>query len=162
MTAVMEGNECFYADLEELKKDKFGRLFIASAGEIIYEVSEYEGKWNASKFTVLLNGHDSAPAVDALGDRFDFIIHDAHVMEVVQKGYSKGTGIRHVCELLNIEVSDTFAFGDSANDLEMLDTAGTAVVMGNGSDIAKSHADYVTDELKKDGIYNACLHFGLI
>ncbi|MCD8015768.1 MAG: HAD hydrolase family protein [Lachnospiraceae bacterium] len=48
------------------------------------------------------------------------------------------------------------------NDLGMFSTAGTAVAMGNGSEAAKAAATYVTDSLRRDGIWNACKLFDLI
>ena len=33
--------------------------------------------------------------------------------------------------------------------------------MGNGCDEAKQAADYVSDDIDRDGVYKACLHFGL-
>ena len=78
------------------------------------------------------------------------------------KGFSKGTGVLKVAELLGIPAERTVAFGDSANDLQMLRAAGTAVVMGNGSEAAKAEAAYVTAPLHEDGIFKACRHLGLI
>ena len=67
-----------------------------------------------------------------------------------------------VCEKLEIAHEDTYAFGDSVNDLEMLTYVGHGIAMGNGTPKAKQAADYVTDAIHKDGIYNACKYFGLI
>ena len=44
------------------------------------------------------------------------------------------------------------AIGDERNDLSMFEFAGTAVCMGNGSPVAKEHADTSNDE---DGINKA-------
>ena len=63
---------------------------------------------------------------------------------------------------LGIDVKDTYAFGDSANDVDMLEFAGVGVAMGDGTDVAKEHADYVTRGLHEDGIYHALKHFALI
>ena len=90
------------------------------------------------------------------------MIHGDIVIEMVPKGYSKATGIIYLCDKLGINIEDTFAFGDSANDIEMLKCVGCGIAMGNGTDDAKNVADYVTDSLHDDGIYNACKHFGLI
>ena len=67
-----------------------------------------------------------------------------------------------MCQHLGISVEDSFAFGDGANDVGMFQTAGTAIAMGNGSEIAKRHADYVTAPLEEDGIWKACEYFGLL
>ncbi|MBA1394072.1 hypothetical protein EQ500_09405 [Lactobacillus sp. XV13L] len=37
-----------------------------------------------------------------------------------------------------------FAIGDEQNDVPLFKFVGTAVVMDNGSDLAKEHANYVT------------------
>ena len=49
-----------------------------------------------------------------------------------------------------------------ANDLGMLCTAGVGIAMGNGSDVAKTAADYVTTSMEEDGIWNGCRHLKLI
>ena len=90
------------------------------------------------------------------------MVHGHVAMEVVPKGYSKASGIAFVCEKLGIDVKDTYAFGDSANDVDMLEFAGGGVAMGDGTDVAKEHADYVTRGLLEDGIYHARKHFALI
>ena len=58
--------------------------------------------------------------------------------------------------------SQTMAFGDGENDMAMLRFAGIGVAMGNGSDLLKQKADYVTASVDDDGIEKALLHFGLI
>ena len=63
---------------------------------------------------------------------------------------------------LNVPKEQTFAIGDSGNDLPMFAMAGTTICMGNGMDSAKEAADYVTDSVLEDGIYNALKHYGLI
>ena len=59
-------------------------------------------------------------------------------------------------------MSETYAFGDSMNDLEILQEAGTGIAMGNAVPKLKEGADYVTDRIDENGIYNACKHFRLI
>ena len=65
-------------------------------------------------------------------------------------------------ECLGISRKDTFCFGDSVNDIEMLRAVGTGIVMGNGEPAAREAADYVTDPVAENGIYNALEHLGLI
>ena len=54
------------------------------------------------------------------------------------------------------------AFGDGGNDLTMFGVVGTAIAMGNGNEDVKEQADYVTDDVDRDGIYNACVRLGLL
>ena len=46
-------------------------------------------------------------------------------MEFVPKGTSKATGIDWLCRHMGIKNEDTYAIGDSVNDLDMLSFCGT-------------------------------------
>lgn len=82
--------------------------------------------------------------------------------EMMNKGVSKGAAIKDFMEAVGEPIENAYAFGDSTNDIEMLEMAGTAIAMGNGADLAKAVADYVTDTVDNDGIYNAMEHYKLI
>ncbi|MCD7866407.1 MAG: Cof-type HAD-IIB family hydrolase [Clostridiales bacterium] len=162
MPVVMEGRDKLYMDADMIGRDEYGRWLLESMKDDTLPIRGNENIWEASKFSVLIEGKKYHEVIEALDDEYDFLVHGAFVMEAVPKGFSKATGIAGVCELLGADRSETWAFGDSANDLEMLDYVNTGIVMGNGSDAAKAHADYVTDDIHADGIYNACRHFSLI
>lgn len=74
----------------------------------------------------------------------------------------KANGIHAIADYMNIDISETMAFGDGGNDMTMLRAAGTSVAMGNALDKVKAHADYVTTSVDEDGIRNALKHFGII
>ena len=82
--------------------------------------------------------------------------------EMNNGGVNKALGIDEYLKYVGGSIEDTIAIGDSANDLEMLEHAAISVAMGNGTDAAKNAADFVTDDVDKDGIYNAFLKLGLI
>lgn len=77
-------------------------------------------------------------------------------------GGSKGRTIGHVLSRLGFSKEESMAFGDGENDITMLDSVGLGIAMGNASDLVKSHAAYVTDDVESDGINSALKHFGLI
>ena len=54
------------------------------------------------------------------------------------------------------------AFGDNGNDIPMFLKAGLSICMGNGSDEVKRIADYVTDNIWDDGLYNALKYYKFI
>lgn len=116
----------------------------------------------ANKLSCAIDTPDPNKCFMQLGHLYTFIVHTSTVVEMVPKGHSKATGIGKVCELLGVDIKDTYAFGDSENDLEMLRFAGNSIVMGNGTERAKNIADYVTSDLYNDGIYNAMRYYGLI
>lgn len=82
--------------------------------------------------------------------------------EVLMKGSHKATAMKEVAGYYGIERKDTVAFGDSLNDLEMVETAEIGVAMGNAREDLKEVADYVTDDVEADGIYKGLKEINLI
>ena len=159
---IMEGPEYLYMDEEEFKDDLYGRKVMTEMGEYLRSIQEEWGRWRVSKFSCATDVPGREECFEKLLPDFDLMIHNEAVAEIVPKGFHKGTGLLKVCELLELDPADTFAFGDSMNDLGMLKAAGTSVVMGNGAAAVKRLADYVTTPMAEDGIWNACVHFGLV
>ena len=91
------------------------------------------------------------------------LFSSGHGADVVERGFSKADGLRRLARWFGekTDLSDTVAFGDSMNDLEIIQEAGIGVAMGNAVPELKSAADYVTSPIDEDGIYRACLHLGL-
>ena len=58
-------------------------------------------------------------------------------------------------------MENTYGFGDSLNDLEMIKECAHGVVMGNGQQELKQCANYITDDVDKDGIAKALRHYQL-
>lgn len=73
----------------------------------------------------------------------------------------KAYGIRRIVDHFGADYSDVVVFGDAANDLSMFVDGWTKVAMGNAIPELKARADYVTTDVDKDGIYNACEALGL-
>ena len=74
----------------------------------------------------------------------------------------KSVGIKAMMDYFGADYEDVVVFGDEKNDLTMFRDEWFGVAMGNAIDELKQKADYVTDDCDKDGIYNACRHFGWI
>ena len=56
---------------------------------------------------------------------------DFTLIDILPPDASKGHGLARLAEINGLDPSEIMAMGDNFNDLEMLDYAGTAVVMGN-------------------------------
>ena len=56
---------------------------------------------------------------------------DFTLIDILPADASKGHGVAKLAELNNLSPENVMAIGDNFNDLEMLEYAGTAVVMGN-------------------------------
>lgn len=81
--------------------------------------------------------------------------------ELINRKFDKGKGIQRLCAHLGVDIRDTFGFGDSMNDLEMVQTVGVSVVMENGNQHLKALADYVCPRVEEDGLAKAFAKYQL-
>jgi len=82
--------------------------------------------------------------------------------DIIPKDGGKGKAIENILKHYGYLKEESMAFGDGGNDKDMLMAAGCGVAMGNARDEVKAIADYITDDVKEDGITTACIRFGLI
>lgn len=78
------------------------------------------------------------------------------------KAIDKGKAVDLLLEHIGATIEDTFAFGDAKIDIPMLEKCAVGVAVASGGEEIKAMADYVTDSVDDNGIYNAFKHFGLI
>lgn len=134
---------------EQLEKDLGIRPMAEYRGEPIYKlVFMCRDKEQLQEPRQLLEGE------------FNFCIQDADQFgimngELINRKFDKGTAVGKLSEYLHIPPENTIAFGDSMNDLEMLETAGLGVCMENGSPALKKIADSVCPAVSEDGLYRA-------
>ena len=67
------------------------------------------------------------------------------LMEVQTNDVSKAIALERVAEYLGISCAECCVFGDSENDLRILQAAGLSVAMISGYDIAKEASDLLTE-----------------
>lgn len=72
----------------------------------------------------------------------------------------KQIGIKKMMDYLGAPYKDVVVFGDGKNDISMFIDEWTSIAMGNACEALKEKACFITDSCEKDGIYNACKHFG--
>lgn len=102
-----------------------------------------------------------------LSSQYHFIIHEIFSKEVINgeiilKGRDKATGVQKVVEALHMSMEDTIGFGDSMNDLEMIQACAIGVVMKNGTTELKKYADLICDSVDNDGVYDGMQRLGLL
>ncbi|MEG2291119.1 MAG: Cof-type HAD-IIB family hydrolase [Clostridium sp.] len=86
-----------------------------------------------------------------LGD-FEVVSSLKNSFEVMRKGTSKGNALRRVCDYYGIDRSEVICVGDNENDISMIEFAGLGVAMGNGEEMVKAKADYITLTNEEDGV----------
>ena len=73
-------------------------------------------------------------------------------VEITQTEAHKGAGVRWLCERLGVDLADVVAFGDSSNDLTMLEVAGDGVAMDNATPECRAAADHVCESCAESGV----------
>ncbi|MFK4567616.1 Cof-type HAD-IIB family hydrolase [Enterococcus sp. UD-01] len=91
-----------------------------------------------------------------------FTRSNPYAVDIIPLGGSKLAGIKKCAAHFNFSLDEVMAFGDSWNDLEMLEGVGIGVAMGNAEAAVKSQADFVTRTNETDGIYHALQHYNVI
>lgn len=95
---------------------------------------------------------DQFPAiVEAFGTQLYLTRSHPRLFEGMALGVDKGSGLRKVCELLQIDPARVLAIGDNDNDIPLLKAAGHAIAMGNASPGLKAVADWVAPPIEADG-----------
>ncbi len=77
-------------------------------------------------------------------------------------GITKRYAIEVLLDYLHVSKEDTISFGDAKIDLSMFECCGYNVAMGNGGKEIKEAADYITDDVNRDGLYKAFEYLKLI
>ncbi len=81
--------------------------------------------------------NDSANVLTTVYPRLDFTLID-----ILPSDASKGFGVEKLALLNNLSAENVMVVGDNFNDLEMLEYAGTAVVMGNADPILLEREEF--------------------
>ena len=80
---------------------------------------------------------------------------DGFFYDIFNEYVNKALGIEAVLEKEGLSWDQAICFGDSTNDIEMLEKAGIGVAMGSATDYVKSFANFSTTSVYEDGIANA-------
>ncbi len=160
--ALLEGSEKNYTrELEEFHTELFREHIEVRYGRTCGAWGEACGHFD--KFFLYVDeGSRLEGFRRELSGELDFIDRDYGFWEVTPAGCSKGLAVEKLAETLGVPMADTVAIGDSSNDLEMLQRAGTSIAMGNATQNIRDMADYVTTDVTADGIWNALDWLGVL
>ena len=74
-------------------------------------------------------------------------------LDIIQDGIHKAWALQELLKRWNIKSEEIMAFGDSENDVEMLELAGIAYVMENADEKAKAVATDIAPANSQGGVY---------
>ena len=120
--------------------------------------------FTCDKFVIWFHTKSSLEEFRRVSDPyFTCIDRGGEFREFVPRGYSKATGIQAVLDYYALSHEDAYAFGDSNNDLPMLQFLDNSVAMGNAVPTSLfEQVSYVTDKASEDGIAHALEHLGFV
>ena len=143
--------------------------FLSSQGEGNSEIMrEYDGSPVYKVVIMCTKMSQLDEAKKLLGNEFNFVIQELKEPvtcingEIINKDFDKGKGVKIICEKFHEKLENTIGFGDSMNDLEMIQTVGKSVCMANGSEALKKIADIVCPSVKENGLAKAFADLDLI
>jgi hypothetical protein len=116
------------------------------------------------KFVIWYQEESQLTEFREVSDRyFDCIDRGGTFREFVPYHYSKATGIRFLVDHFGLQLENAYAFGDSNNDLPMLQYVPHSVAMGNAEpEELKEKVSYVTTKASEGGIAYALEHLGFL
>ena len=94
--------------------------------------------------------------------KLKFISWGEYGFDVLKENSGKANAIDILASSLGFDLKDTIAIGDGLNDVDMIEKCGLGIAMGQASDVLKNKADYVTENIDENGLYNAFVHYNLI
>lgn len=181
LPTVLEGPTKHWISDWGFKNDKYVDDLFKILGDNAVVLKEYSDDIRINKFSAdILICSEYSTFKSKMEKYFDFIEHDIRtelllkiaedtdpykilgLFEAVPKGMNKAVGMQKIMEYMSLERDDTFAIGDSPNDLDMIQYAGHGIAMGNAAQSVKDVAEFVTTHIYEDGIQNALQHYGLI
>lgn len=112
---------------------------------------------DVNKYTVFFPEFDGEEVFaeayrDAWSDRFTVTNAGRQWIDIMNKTVDKGQGIAHLCDHLGISTADAMAFGDTYNDIQMLETAGHSYVVANAEEHMHAHARFLAPSNNDRGV----------
>ena len=91
----------------------------------------------------------------------EYVHRDFTLVDVTSPDATKGHALAWRAEQMGLTRDEVMAVGDNFNDLEMLEFAGTSVVMGNSVEELKGRGWHVTGHQNEAGVAQAIEKFAL-
>jgi len=161
--AILEGKNGVYYDIdicsEEVLRIKARHTKVGFYKGQTFDDSDI----NFDKLVIWTN---EASDFDAFHNEFEstleFIHRGENFYELVPLEFSKASGIKYLIHHLDIPHENTYAIGDSTNDLSMLEYVKNSIAMGNSHPLLFDLVSFVTKDIEEDGIEYALKHYNII
>jgi len=83
------------------------------------------------------------------------LLDSSYAYHIVDENVSKGKALVYMAEKIGIDVKDFAAIGDSENDVDMIEVAGTGIAVANADEKLKAVADVIVSGSDGEGVEQA-------
>ena len=109
------------------------------------------------KMSMVVGEERSSSVLQEINDLFDGRVRAVSsgygCIDILQAGVHKAWGLEELLKRWNLKSEQIMAFGDSENDIEMLELAGIAYAMENAADEVKAVATALAPANNQAGVY---------
>lgn len=155
---------CAFDDAYVLERDRCHEDVVSIYyRSITYVDSLEELDVDSNKISIYFPGWDSKQKNDevyspAFASRLYLTCAGNEWLDFMNIGVDKGSGIRHLAQHLGIDLSDIAAFGDTYNDIPMLDIVGHSYVMANAAEHMHDHGKFLAPSNNEAGVLTVIDH----
>ncbi len=143
-------NDCVWSDvskdISELKKDNIKNMDINKEITVLIIVNLSIDEANELKEK--LNLVDGISLIPVKSNKNKGIVH----LHIVSDKSTKRNAINYISKLINVEKSEIIGIGDGPNDIDILESVGHKVAMGNAVPELKEIADEIIGDVSSDGL----------
>lgn len=149
---------CAFDDAYVLERDRDHEDVLSIYYRSITYVDSFDDlDVDSNKISIYFPGWDSKKNLDevyapAFGTRLYLTCAGNEWLDFMNIGIDKGSGIRHLVEHLGINLADVAAFGDTYNDIPMLDIVGHSYVMANAAEHMHAHGTFLAPSNNDAGV----------
>ena len=142
------------------------RLSLQHLPYVLSEAEDIHGPWNKVVFRALSEELGPLEQFSTKKFRenshfsdFQFIRKNEETIEVINKGLSKGTGLRQLCEMMYIPKAKVIAIGSSQNDVEMFSASGIKICVANAPADLRFKMDLTVSSCLRGGVADVLERF---
>ena len=155
---------CAFDDAYVLERDRCHEDVVSIYYRSISYVESFEElDVDSNKISIYFPGWDSKQKNDevyspAFASRLYLTCAGNEWLDFMNIGVDKGSGIRHLAQHLGIDLSEIAAFGDTYNDIPMLDIVGHSYVMANAAEHMHDHGKFLAPSNNEAGVLTVIDH----
>lgn len=144
-------------------KDKDLVDYYALSGQQVEVVEDFDELRNEDIYQIMMGCYEEEYAQVLEGvEGAKITAWWPRAVDIIPSNGGKGIGVEKILEYYHLSREEAIAFGDGANDIEMLQAVGLGVAMENAKDEVKKIADDICESVSEDGVYRYCKKHHLI